>query len=110
MSSFDMGGFDLNKIVEKAKDLQEQFSKNKEEMSKKRFVGKSGGGLVSVTIDGDSKIVSLEISDDIFKSQDKEVLEDLIVAASSDAYNKRSKEIKNDLSNLSNIDLSNIKF
>ncbi len=50
--------------------------------------GSSGGGLVNVTLDGKGNLKGLKIDPSLFKEDDVEILEDLIVAAHKDAKDK----------------------
>lgn len=77
----------LNSFQEKAKELEEQ-SKNK------IYTSKSGGGLVSVSINGNGEIIDLNLDDSLLS--DKESLQILLMSALNDAYHNISDQKKND--------------
>ena len=75
----------INKIMKQAQQMQTQIAKVQEDVAKKTVEGTSGGGMVKVTASGDSKIVSIKIEPDVLAQNDKEMLEDLVVAAVNSA-------------------------
>ena len=79
---------DLLGLMGKAKEMQAKFQVMQEEIATLEASGQSGGGLVSVTLSGKFDIKSLKIDPSLFKEDDVEVLEDLIIAAHNDARAK----------------------
>ena len=79
---------DLLGMMGKAKEMQAKFQALQEEIAAMEATGQSGGGLVSVTISGKFEMRSLKIDPSLFKEDDVEVLEDLILAAHNDAKTK----------------------
>lgn len=55
--------------------------------------GKSGGGLVSVSLSGKGELKGLKIDPSLFRDDDVDVLEDLIIAAHADAKGKAEEEV-----------------
>lgn len=89
-------------LFKKAKEAQEKIISIQKEIESMDVTGESGGGLVKITAKGDGKISKVDISDKLMdmvndKESDfnKEVLEDLILAALTNAIEKSSK-IKNE--------------
>ena len=80
---------DFNKIFDKAKEIEEKIKDSQEKIKKIKVEGTSGGGLVKVILNGNSEIEKIDISEKIF-SEDKTMLEDLIVAA----HNEAKKNLK----------------
>ena len=80
---------DFNKILDKAKEIEEKIQDSQEKIKQIKVEGSSGGGLVKVILNGDSEIEKIDISEKIF-SEDKTMLEDLIVAA----HNEAKKNLK----------------
>ena len=80
---------DFNKILDKAKEIEEKIKDSQEKIKKIKAEGSSGGGLVKVILNGNSEIEKIDISEKIF-SEDKTMLEDLIVAA----HNEAKKNLK----------------
>ena len=63
------------------KNIKEKVEKIKNELENEKLVAESGGGMIKVEIDGLGNILRLDIEDNIFKEKDKELIEDLIIAA-----------------------------
>jgi DNA-binding YbaB/EbfC family protein len=79
---------DLLGLMGKAKEMQAKFQTMQEEIATLEATGQSGGGLVKVTLSGKSEMKMLKIDPSLFKEDDVEVLEDLILAAHNDAKAK----------------------
>jgi hypothetical protein len=79
---------DLIGLMGKAKEMQAKFQAMQEEIASLEASGQSGGGLVQVTISGKFEMKSLKIDSSLFKEDDVEILEDLILAAHNDAKTK----------------------
>jgi len=77
----------INDILKKAKELQEKIKKIQEELERLEVTGEAGG-MVKAIVNGKLDILSIEISKEVFKSIEKELLEDMIVAAIKDAQGK----------------------
>ena len=75
----------LQKMIKQAKEMQEKIQRETAEM---RVEGSSGGGMVSVTLDGTKSLISIEIDSEVINKEDVEMLQDLIVAAFNDAGTK----------------------
>ena len=78
----------LNKIKKLQKEMQEAEERLKESI----FTGTAGGGLVKVEVKGDKTILSLNVSEDILNPEDKELVEDTILAAINDAFRQVDEE------------------
>lgn len=81
-----MKGFgDLQKMLKSAKEMQERMQ---EELAQLRMEGSSGGGMVTVTMDGQKNVLSLKLNPEVVSKDDVEMLQDLIMAAMNDAAAK----------------------
>ena len=79
---------DLLGLMGKAKEMQAKFQGMQDELALIEASGQAGGGLVSVTLSGKFEMKSLKIDPSLFKEDDVEVLEDLLLAAHNDAKAK----------------------
>jgi len=79
-------------MLQQAQKLQAQLAKAQEELSNTAIEVSSGGGAVKVTINGQQQIQSVKISAEVVNPDDVELLEDLILAAISEATTK-SQEV-----------------
>lgn len=78
----------MQNLMRQANQLQLKVKKLQEELAEREYDGTSGGGAVTVKVKGESEVVSLKISDEVMKSGDAEMLQDLIVTATNDALKK----------------------
>ena len=85
---------DLLGLMGKAKEMQAKFQAMQEEIAAMEATGQAGGGLVKVTLTGKFEMKALDIDPSLFKEDDVEVLEDLIVAAHADAKAKSEAEMQ----------------
>ena len=76
---------DLMGLMKQAKDMQKKMATAQEQVADLTAIGRSGGGLVTVTLAGGGNMKSLEIDPSLLTGEDKEVVEDLIIAAFQDA-------------------------
>ena len=75
---------DFSKILDKAKELEAKMKESQEKIKSIKAEGVSGSNSVKVTLNGDGEMIKIEISSEII-SEDKSVIEDLIVAAHNNA-------------------------
>ena len=79
---------DLMGVMKQAQQLQERMQKLQEELAAMEIAGHSGGGLVTVTLNGKGAIRRVRIDPSLMRPDEAEIVEDLIVAAASDAKTK----------------------
>jgi len=81
-----MKGFgDLHKMLKNAQEMQEKLQR---ELAELRVEGSSGGGMVTVVLDGQKNLHSLRLEPEVVNRDDVAMLQDLIVAAFNDANAK----------------------
>lgn len=85
---FNMGGGNMQQMLKQAQRMQSEMQKEQEEINETVFEGTSGGGAVTVKMKGDKSLQSIEIKPEVVDPDDVEMLQDMIVAAFSDAANK----------------------
>jgi nucleoid-associated protein EbfC len=79
---------DLLGLRGKAKEMQAKFEAMQDEIATLEATGQAGGGLVTVTLSGKFEMKSLKIDPSLFKEDEVEILEDLLLAAHNDAKGK----------------------
>jgi len=85
--------FNIQKMMKQAQQMQQKIKDAQEELKRKEFEGVAGGGVVKVVLMGDYKMKSVNIDNSLLSSSDeKDMLEDLIVTATNDAIKKISDE------------------
>lgn len=83
----------MEKIMKQAQKMQAQMAKIQEELANEQVEGSAGGGMVTVTANGQGDVVAVRIEPEV-AGDDVEMLEDLVLAAVNDALRK-SKELAN---------------
>jgi nucleoid-associated protein EbfC len=78
-------------MMRQAQQLQERM---KQEMATIRVEGAAGGGMVTVVVDGHKNLQSIKIDPEAVSKEEREMLQDLIVAAVNDALRKVDEELK----------------
>jgi nucleoid-associated protein EbfC len=89
-----MGGFNLQEMLAQAR---QQAEKLQEKMQQTVVEASSGGGSVTVKMDGQKHVLSVVIEPDVVKSGDIEMLQDLVVAAVNAAAQKVEDAMKSSL-------------
>lgn len=71
----------MGDMLKQVQKMQTDMAKVQQELENKIITEESGGGMVKATVNGKKELVSLSIDESVLKDGDKEMLEDLIVAA-----------------------------
>lgn len=82
------GGGGMANLMRQANQLQMKIKKVQEELAEREYEGTSGGGAVIVKVKGETQVTALTISEDVMKSGDVEMLQDLVLTATNDALKK----------------------
>ncbi|MBT5077632.1 MAG: YbaB/EbfC family nucleoid-associated protein [Candidatus Marinimicrobia bacterium] len=85
---FPKGG--MGKLMKQAQEMQEKMAKAQEELGGIEVEGQSGGGMITALVNGKKELLSLKIEDEILE-EDKEMIEDLVVAAVNQALQNATK-------------------
>lgn len=91
----------INQIMKQAQQMQKKLQESQKEIELLETEGTSGGGMVKITLTGKGTASNLTIDKSIIDPEDKEMLEDLIVAAINDAANKSEEEKAKKMSEVS---------
>ena len=78
----------MSQMLKQAQAMQAKMMQAQEELKQARVEGSAGGGMVSATVNGQGELVSVKLTPEVVNPDDMEMLEDLILAAVSDAANK----------------------
>jgi len=79
---------DIMGMMKKAKEMQAKMQQMQEEIAVMEVTAQSGGGLVSVTLNGQGLIKAITIDPSLVKPEEAEIIEDLIMAAHNEAKAK----------------------
>ena len=78
----------LHKMMKQAQEMQTKIASLQEKVEAEEMDGTAGGGMVKMRINGKHNLLKVNIDDSLMKLEEKEMLEDLIVAAFNDAKEK----------------------
>ena len=96
-----LGGMaDMAKMMKAAQEMQGKMAQLQEDLKTITVTGESGAGMVKATATAKGELTALDIDPSIFNSDDKEVVEDLILAAIKDAQVKAEVRAKEEMGKL----------
>jgi DNA-binding YbaB/EbfC family protein len=78
----------MQQLMKQANQLQLKIKKIQEELATREYEATAGGEAVKVRVQGETKVLAIAISEDLMKSGDVEMLQDLVVAATNEALRK----------------------
>jgi DNA-binding YbaB/EbfC family protein len=88
---------DLSQLIQLGQQMQGRISQLQTELAEQSVTGSAGGGMVKVTADGKGQVRSVHIDPSVFEEGDRELLEDLVLAAVSDAQKKAEELYREEL-------------
>lgn len=89
--------FDMMNMLGKVKDVQAKIKKVKENLVHLQAEGESGAGLVKATVNGERQVIKLNIDASLLKPEEKEMLQDLTVAAVNIAMKAMDQKIGDEM-------------
>ena len=92
----------IGNLMKQAQKMQEDMQRAQAEIASMEIEGRSGGGLVTVAMNGQHELSKVRIDPSVFGEDDREMLEDLLAAAVNDASQKLAAASKDKLSGLAN--------
>jgi len=96
-----LGGLgDMSKMMKQAQEMQTKMAQMQEDLANVMVTGESGAGLVKATASAKGELKGLDIDPSIFNGDDKEVVEDLILAAIKDAQSRAAEKTKEEMSRM----------
>ena len=96
-----LGGLgDMAGMMKKAQEMQTKMTELQESLHSIYVTGESGAGLVKATATAKGELTALDIDPSIFNSDDKEVVEDLILAAIKDAQQQAQTRTNEEISKI----------
>lgn len=79
---------DINKLMQQAKQMQNELEKANNQINAQEFEGVASNGLVRIKMNGEYRVVSVDIDESIINKDDKDMIQDLIMIATNEAVNK----------------------
>jgi DNA-binding YbaB/EbfC family protein len=87
-------------LLKQAQQMKSRMSELQEKLAQIRVEGTSGGGLVQVEVNGQQKVTAVRVDEKLLNADDREMLEDLLVAACNQALDKAKEEAATQMSEL----------
>jgi len=91
---------DMGKMLKAAQEMQGKMADLTDELHRITVTGEAGAGLVKAVCSAKGELKSLDIDPSIFNADDKEVVEDLILAAIKDAQARAAERSKEEMNKL----------
>jgi DNA-binding YbaB/EbfC family protein len=83
----------MNELLRQASRMQRKIEKRKEELKEETVEAKAGNDQVTVVANGGRELVRIDIAPELFASEDKDLVLDMIVAASNSALTKAQEMV-----------------
>jgi DNA-binding YbaB/EbfC family protein len=90
----------MGNLMKQAQQFQAKMAKLQEELGDKTVEASSGGGMVTVVVNGRQEILSIDIDPEVVNPDDLEMLQDLIMAAINDGMNKAKNMMNEEMGKL----------
>ncbi len=96
-----LGGLgDMAKMMKSAQEMQAKMAQLQDDLENMTVTGESGAGLVKATATAKGELTGLDIDPSIFVASEKEMVEDLILAAVKDAQGKAQQKAQSEMAKL----------
>jgi hypothetical protein len=89
-------GLNMN-FLKQAQELQQKIRKVQKDLVNKTATGSSGGDMVKATVNGKHELIDVTIAREVVDPEEAEMLEDLVVAAVTDAMHRIDEVIKQEM-------------
>ena len=90
----------IQQLMQQAQRMQQQMAQKQAELAEKTVTAQSGGGMVTATVNGAHELLELSIDPDVIDPEDKEMLEDMVVAAVNQAMQQAEEMAQQELGKL----------
>jgi DNA-binding YbaB/EbfC family protein len=87
-------------MLKQAQKIQAQLAKMQDEMAQKTIEASSGGGMVSVVVNGKQEVISIRIEPEVVNPEDIDMLQDLVLAAVNEGIRKAQEMVSEEMKKL----------
>jgi DNA-binding YbaB/EbfC family protein len=94
------GGFDINKLMQQAQQMQAQMAQAQEQIANETVEASAGGGMVTVKANGAGELLEIRIDPKAIDPDDPEMLSDLVLAAVNEALRSARNLMESKLSGM----------
>ena len=88
---------DLGSIMKQAQKMQAQMARMQEDLAARTVEASAGGGMITVVASGKQEIVSIKIEPEVIDAGDRDMLQDLVVAAVNEALRKSQEMVSEEM-------------
>ena len=90
----------MSNLMKQAQRMQRQMEEAQKELEEKEVTATAGGGAVEVTVSGKHEVTKIKLSEEVVDPDDIEMLEDLIMAATNEAFRKLDEESQSSMAKI----------
>jgi DNA-binding YbaB/EbfC family protein len=99
----------MGNLMKQAQQFQNRMAKLQQELEKKTIEATSGGGMVTVVVNGQQELISIKIDPEVVDPEDIDMLQDLVLAAVNDGMARAKKMVNDEMGKLTGgLNLPNI--
>ena len=90
----------MNNLMKQAQRMQKQMEESTKALEEMTFEASAGGSAITVTVSGKKEVLSVKLAPEVVDPDDIETLEDLIVAATNEAFRKMEETSQNEMAKI----------
>lgn len=94
------GNMNFGKLMKQAQDMQKKMAQVQEELKERVVEATAGGGAVTVKVNGAQEILDIKIEQEVIASNDKAMIEELVIAAVNEGLKKSRKMAEAEMAKL----------
>ncbi|MGB9762126.1 MAG: YbaB/EbfC family nucleoid-associated protein [Caldimicrobium thiodismutans] len=91
---------ELQRLFKEVQRMQKKMEEVSKELETRTVTAQVGGGMVKITANGKQEIISIEIEEELLKPEEREMLQDLIVAGVNEALRKAKEMVEEELAKI----------
>lgn len=88
----------MGNLLKQAQEIQAKLAQIQEELARKTVEASAGGGMVRVTVNGQMTLSSIRVDPSVVNAQEKEMLEDLVLAAVNEGLRRAREMVSEEMS------------
>jgi nucleoid-associated protein EbfC len=99
----------MGNLMKQAQQFQNRMAKLQQELGQRTIEASSGGGMVTVVVNGQQEVLSIKIDREVVNPEDLDMLQDLVLAAVNDGLSRAKKMVNDEMGKLTGgLNLPNI--
>lgn len=91
---------DMSQLMQMAGQLKAQLGEAQQKAAATRVIGEAGGGMVRVEASGEHRVLAVHLDPSLLREDGRDLLEDLVAAATNQALAKATEAVKSDVGNV----------